>query len=79
MENNVISLFLAGRADETVPATAQAPAHKCRTLGVFLFGSLAKIQAPSSNEAPEKGEGGASDLAALIRLTPVRHRLTRLN
>jgi hypothetical protein len=46
-------LFLVGHADETVPTTAQAPVHEFRTLGVFVFGSLTKIQAPTNTEAPE--------------------------
>ncbi|KAH9991873.1 hypothetical protein BJV77DRAFT_962552 [Russula vinacea] len=45
---------VGGYADETVPATTQAPVYELRTLGVFLFWLLAKVQAPTTKEAPEK-------------------------
>jgi hypothetical protein len=46
-------LFLVGHADETVPTTAaQAPVYEFRTVGVFLYRPLAKIQAPVNQETP---------------------------
>ena len=46
--------FWVGHADKTVPAATEAPVYELRTLGVYLFGPLAKIQAPTSKEAPEE-------------------------
>jgi hypothetical protein len=51
----LLSFVFVGNADETVPTTAaQAPVYEFRTLGIFLFGSLAKIQAPTNKEAPKE-------------------------
>jgi len=52
--SSLLSFVFAGHADETVPTAAQAPVHEFRTLGIFLFGFLAKIQAPTNKEAPEE-------------------------
>jgi hypothetical protein len=66
--------FSVGHPDETVPTPPQALVCEFQNAGVLLFGLLAKIQAPTTEEV-----GVASDLTALIRLVAVRLRLFTLN
>ena len=70
-------VFLVGRP-KTAPTPPQAPVYEFRPLGVFLFGPLAKTQAPTI-EAPEGGLEVAFELTALIRLAALRLRLFMLD
>jgi hypothetical protein len=71
----IVICFSVGHPDETAPTPPQAPVREFQNAGVFLFGLLAKIQAPTT----EGVSVVASDLTALIRLAAVRLRFFMLN